>query len=399
MPHRLLVVGCGFAGMWSALAAARAADLAGAALDIVVIAPEARLKIRPRFYEADLSGVAAPVDALFRETGVRFVAGRVVGLDTAGRSATYVDAKAVRAEVGYDRLVLACGSELAIPDVPGIDAFAFDNDQLEHAEALQAHLEGLRERPASPARDTVVVVGGGFTGIETAAELTTRLQTILGDGRGRVVLVERASAIGPDLGSGPRPVIERALDALGVTLRLDASVTAIDAGGVALADGTRIEAQTVVWTGGLRANGLAAQVPGKRDRLGRLHVDADLRVVGVAEVFATGDMAHAATDDTGNVALMSCQHAMALGRSAGHNAAAELLGLPLRPYSQPKYVTCLDLGAWGAVYTEGWDRRVVMAGAQAKALKRQINTQWIYPPEVERRAALAAADPAHVVVA
>lgn len=81
---------------------------------------------------------------------------------------------------------------------------------------------------------------------------------------------------------------------------------------------------------------------------------------------------------------MSCQHAMNLGRSAGHNVAADLLGHPTRPYRQPKYVTCLDLGPWGAVYTEGWDRQVKMKGAEAKRLKNRINTERIYPPRAGR---------------
>ena len=81
------------------------------------------------------------------------------------------------------------------------------------------------------------------------------------------------------------------------------------------------------------------------------------------------------------------------GRSAGDNAVADLLGQPLRPYSQPGYVTCLDLGSWGAVLTQGWDRQVLMTGAEAKAIKRQINEALIYPP-TSRAAALVAADPA-----
>lgn len=96
---------------------------------------------------------------------------------------------------------------------------------------------------------------------------------------------------------------------------------------------------------------------------------------------------------------MSCQHAMNLGRSAGNNVAADLLGVEPIPYSQPKYVTCLDLGPWGAVYTEGWEREVKLSGAQAKALKRQINTEWIYPPAADRAEVLASADPCRIVVA
>ena len=222
-----------------------------------------------------------------------------------------------------------------------------------------------------------------------------RLRSILGDDAAiRVILLEKAQAIGPDLGPGPRPVIEKALGELGVEIRTGVSVAAIDKRGAMTTNGERIASSTVIWTAGMRASGLAQQVPGPRDRNGRLHVTADLRVEGVDDEFATGDVALAATDDAGNYALMSCQHAISLGRTAGHNAAADLLGLPLLPYRQPKYATCLDLGPWGAVYTEGWERTVKMTGADAKALKRQINTQWIYPPKPNREAAFAAADPA-----
>ncbi len=69
-------------------------------------------------------------------------------------------------------------------------------------------------------------------------------------------------------------------------------------------------------------------------------------------VFATGDAARAACDDEGNYALMSCQHATRMGAFAGNNAAAELLGVPTRPYHQKAYVTCLDLGEAGALFTQ-----------------------------------------------
>ena len=78
--------------------------------------------------------------------------------------------------------------------------------------------------------------------------------------------------------------------------------------------------------------------------------------------------------------MLSCQHALQLGRVAGENAARDLLGLPLVPYEQLRYVTCLDLGRSGAVLTQGWDRAVVMEGPDAKAVKRKINTEIIYPP-------------------
>ncbi len=85
-------------------------------------------------------------------------------------------------------------------------------------------------------------------------------------------------------------------------------------------------------------------------------MNRDLRLPAAREIFAAGDTACAATDGSGNHSLMSCQHALMLGRFAGHNAAADLIGQDLLPYSQERYVTCLDLGPWGAVVTAGWDR-------------------------------------------
>jgi NADH dehydrogenase len=198
------------------------------------------------------------------------------------------------------------------------------------------------------------------------------------------------------MGSDSRPVIEDALKKLGIEARVGASVASLDESSVTLSDGERIEAETVIWAAGIRAAPLTAQIPAERDTLGRLHVNRDLRVTGVAGVFATGDAARAACDDAGNYALMSCQHATRMGAFAGNNAAAELLGLPTKPYHQKGYVTCLDLGEAGALFTRGWEREVSMVGDVAKKTKHEINTVWIYPPQAERAAALASADPERV---
>ena len=162
-------------------------------------------------------------------------------------------------------------------------------------------------------------------------------------------------------------------------LRLGAHVTTVSADGVTLDDGTRIPARTTVWTAGMRASALTEQVPGGRDALGRLQVDEFLRVVGVPGVYAAGDTA-AALAEPGHVVMQSCQHAVPQGKHVGVNVAADLLGLPPVPFAPDPYVTCLDLGAWGAVLTTGWDREVAQTRAAAKELKRSINSEWIYPP-------------------
>ncbi len=390
-------MGAGFAGLWSALGAARVldgADRSAGLIEIAVIAPEPALHLRPRLHEDAPQDMTAPLSALFDAVGIRFIEGRVDAIDARERTVSAVTQNNRRFTLTYDRLVLAAGSELHRPDVPGLREFAHSIDQVADATRLDAHLAELATHPESPGRNTVVVVGGGFTGIEIASELPTRLRARFGEAAAlNVMLIEQAHDIGPDLGPGPRPEILTALHALGVTVRLGCAVTAIDAGGVRISTDECIEAQTTIWTTGLRANSLTSQLDAPRDPLGRLRVARDLRVPGVDAVFATGDVAFAALDDAGHHALMSCQHAMTMGKFAGHNVAADLLGMPTLPYSQPRYVTCLDLGAWGAVYSEGWDRQVKLVGAEAKALKRRINTQWIYPPRADRAEAFAAADP------
>lgn len=395
MEQHILIIGAGFAGMWSALSAVRLLDQHGRSdVRVTLLAPQAELRIRPRFYEPDVHSMRAPLQELFAATGVRFVQGLALNIDTAGRRVIYRNAEGGEAALGYDRLILASGSQLFRPPVPGLAEHAFDVDQIEQAARLEQHLFGLAKQPDSAARNTVVVAGGGFTGIETATELPARLRAILGeDAKVRVIVIDRGAQVGATLGDGIRPAILEASRELGIEWRLGVSVAAVDTGGVVLDDGQRIDAGTVIWTVGFRASGLTEQLGAPRDATGRLQVDGFLKVAGLQDVFAAGDTARAATDELGNFSVMSCQHAIPLGRYAGNNAAAELIGVAPRIYSQPKYVTCLDLGAWGAVYTEGWDRVQKLVGAEAQTLKAQINSQWIYPPAADRAVALAAADP------
>jgi NADH dehydrogenase len=397
---RLVIIGAGFAGMYAALSAARLRDLEGvspAKLEIALVAPEPTLVVRPRLYEPKPETLTAPLLDVLKAIEVAYVQGRAETIDTQARLVGLVTAEGENKTLPYDRLVIATGSRLFRPNVPGLAEHGFSVDQLDDAIALDKHLHGLADRPASPARDTVVVAGGGFTGIEAATEMPARLHAILGrDARTRVIIVDRNEAIAPDMGPGPRPVIEDALRKVGVETRLGAGVASLDEAGVTLSNGERIESATVIWAAGIRAAPLTQQVPGERDNFGRLIVDRDLRVTGVPGVFATGDAAKAACDDVGNYALMSCQHATRMGAFAGNNAAAELLGVPPKPYHQKVYVTCLDLGAAGALFTRGWERKVEMVGEVAKNTKQEINTVWIYPPRAERAAALASADPERV---
>lgn len=401
MKKRILIIGAGFGGMWSALSATRLLDKHDRNdVEVAVLAPEAVLGVRPRFYEQDVHQMQSPLGPLFDAVGVTFIKGKANSIDVNGKSVSYTGANGEETSINYDKLVLAAGSRVVRPaSIRGIE-HAFDVDAMAEAIRLEQHIKALAKQPESATRNTVVVAGGGFTGIETATEMPARLRAALGaDANVRVIIVDRGEKVGAALGENISPSIVEATETLGVEWVVNASVAAVDSSGVTLADGRRIDASTVVWTVGVRASSLTEQIPGERDASGRLHVDRNLKVIGQPDIFATGDTAYAATDDAGNFALMTCQHAIALGRSAGNNVAADLLGEASIPYSQVKYVTCLDLGAWGAVFTEGWDRQVKLTKQEGKTVKQQINSVWIYPPVAEREAALAAADPLIPVVA
>ena len=395
MRKQILIVGAGFSGMWAALSAARLLDKeANPNIDITVIAPQPELRVRPRFYENAVETLVAPLQPLFDITGVNFLRGTVDQLLPASKEVSWTDASGETHLQRYDRLVLASGSHVNRSQVAGAQAHAFDLDQLESAAVLEKHLQNLANQPESDARNTVVVCGGGFTGIEMALELPGRLRDILGaEAKTRVVVVERGAQPGSRYSEALRNVIVDASAELGVEWRVNAEVESVDASGVTLKDGQTIASQTVIWTVGVQANDLTTQINAPRDRQGRLHVNANLQVMGYDDIFASGDVAYAATDDKGNHALMTCQHAILLGKFAGNNAAASLLDVAPLSYRQENYVTCLDLGAWGAVYTEGWDQQVKLTRAEAKKLKLSITRELIYPPKADKAAAFEIADP------
>jgi NADH:ubiquinone reductase (H+-translocating) len=394
-PPDILVVGGGFAALWTAAAAAlRRAEVDADDLSIAVFAPGDDMVVRPRLYEARPGEMRVPMDRFLEPIGVEHVRATVEAIDVYECEIVGVRRDGTRVRRAFDRLVVAAGSRLVRhDDLPGA-VHLHDVDTLPAAVALDQHLQCLPSRPTSRGRFTAVVIGAGFVGLELATELVTRLQLISAPSCGardvRVVLVERAPVVGPELGPGPRAAIEEALDELGVEVRLETTVTALDDTAVRLSDGTVIPAQTAVWAAGMQASPITRSVPGHRDALGRLEVDRYFRVSGVDSVFAAGD---AASIDVapGHRAPQACQYAHQMGKHAGHNAVSDLLDLPLVEFGPEPYVTCLDLGAAGAVYTEGFQRAVRATGSSAKRIKRHINQELIYPPlddaaEILRRA-------------
>lgn len=363
-PPRLVILGGGFAGVWAALAAAEAVAAHGP-VDIEIVAPGDRFVPRPRLYEASPVDKTLSLEEILTPQGVRHVRATATGIDVAAQTVAIVRPDGTDDQLGYDRLILATGSQLRRPPID--DTHLHNIDTLDAADALDRRLGELGDGA------TIAVVGAGFTGIELACELPARVPSA------RIVLLDRAEEIASEMGPNPRPEIEHALDELGVEIRTGVTVASYDGSVVELSDGSSFPADVVVWTAGMSASPLTAELSSDLDPLGRLSVDQQLRVRGVPAVFAAGDTG-APLDESGHTVARSAQHAMPQGSCAGRNAVADLHGGELIELATMPYGVCLDLGAAGAVFTEGWDREVRLVGDDAKAIKRDINSTWLYPP-------------------
>jgi NADH dehydrogenase len=387
----IVVIGGGFAGLWAAMGAAKRLDEASDNADIAItlVNRDEWHAIRVRNYETNISDARLPLGPLLEQAGVELVIGEVTDIDTDQRVVTVSgagDAGEKSRTLGWDRLVLAAGSALVRPDIPGLAEFGFSIDTWDDADRLNTHLQELADTVAG---SSVLIVGAGMTGVELACEMPARLRG-LGIEQPRVILADSSDQIGSSFGNEARPVITDALITLGVEALPSVNVTEIDRKGATLGDGSRIDAATIVWTAGVRPSGLAAMVPGEHAPDGRLRVDSCMRVAALDGVFAAGDIAAAPTEG-GNETVMSCQHGRPMGRTAGYNAACDLIGSDMISFRFNPYVTCLDLGSFGALLTAGYDRRLVETGEAAKERKTTTNRINIYPPKPANRTSLMAA--------
>ncbi|MEE4455072.1 NAD(P)/FAD-dependent oxidoreductase [Novosphingobium resinovorum] len=393
MSH-IVIIGGGFAGLWSAVSAARRLGELGRSAKVSLVNLDPYHSIRVRNYEDDLSATLVKLDDVLGPIGVEVILGQVTHIDAADQRVT-VQQLSGNVELEYDKLILASGSRLAAPDISGFAEHCFDIDTHAAAMRLQRHIAELGNMAPHSGQFTALVIGSGATGVELATELPTRLARVA-EAAGlseptqvRVILADRADKIASQLGGG-QPVIERACAEMGIELRTNLSIARMDARGVVLTDGSRIDARTVIWCAGMQADPLTMQIPGERDAAGRLYVDSFMQVMGAPDIYAAGDTAHALIDGE-RPSVMSCQHARPMGRYAGTNAVNALFHEGQLPLMIDWYTNIIDLGPWGAVYTQGWDRQVVAIGEQAKNAKTTINRVRIYPPIDRDRGSILAA--------
>jgi NADH dehydrogenase len=384
---RIIIIGCGFAGLWAAIGAARKRRELGkeSEVEIGVITKNDYHGIRVRYYENDLSPTQIPLSKLLNPVNVKYKVGEVTAIDLIQKQVTVTTPSSAQEKITYDRLILSSGSHLYSPAIPGLAEYGFNIDTYEAANDLATHLQALPQKPKK-GRYTVVIIGGGFTGLEIACELPDRLKYIAKQSNTplddiRIIIIDH-NDIASTLGPNPQPIIHRALHNLGIETKTNTHVLSIQVDSITLESGEIIDTQTVIWTAGMRASHLTELFPVQKDKFNRIFVDANLRIPGIIGCFAAGDVACAMVDDH-HTSIMSCQHARPQGRIVGYNAVADLFGEPLLAYRQEQYVTILDLGSFGALYMEGWDRKVVSEGMLAKKTKFDINHHRIYPPLTE----------------
>jgi NADH dehydrogenase len=339
---RVVVIGCGFAG----LAATRA--LAGQAVEVTLIDQHNFHTFQPFLYQVataglDPSDVAYPVRTIFRRRpNIAFRHGRVEGVDLEARRMTLGDGSVL----DYDHLIVGTGAAAGFFNINGAaentrplytlsDARRLRNDVLGILEAADAH-PGDYDGGAP----TFVIVGGGATGVETAGALMELLDVSirqdrlrLDPRRTRVVLLDA----GPRLLAGFSDRLGRyaaeTLRARGVIVRLDEPVEEVTPAGVRLKGGEWIGAAAVVWAGGVTVDGtLAGTLDVIRGRGGRVTVEDDLSLPGHPEVFVVGDAAAVPGPAGSDPCPQLAQVAIQSGGHAGRQVLGRLTGRPPEPF-------------------------------------------------------------------
>jgi NADH dehydrogenase len=359
----VLVVGGGFAGFhcMRRLETHLPADAA----DLVVASSADYLLYSPLLPNV-AAGVVEPRHiAVGLHTALRrakVALGHVVAVDVAGHRATLLRPDGSTAELGWSRLVLAPGGVSRTFNIPGVAEHALGLKTLAEAVYLRDHV--LRELDNADAADdparrraccTFVVVGAGYSGTETAAQMqlvTTRAAVDyprLRPEEMRWVLVDLAPRVLPELGrrlgDGAMEVLRRR----GVEVRLGTTVEEATGDAVRLSDGETIPTHTLVWCTGVTPSPLIETLGLPTER-GRLRVGADLRVPEAPDVFAFGDAA-AVPDLTrpGQLTGQTAQHAERQGKLAARNVAASLGFGKAVDYRHRDLGFAVDLGGWDAV--------------------------------------------------
>ena len=374
---RVVVVGAGYAGLIATNRFLGSLDAGERArVRLTVVNPREDFVERIRLHEltaGSRASVTRPLAGLLHPDA-RLLRGSVTRVDAA-RSVAHVVTADGGAELPFDRLVYAVGSTAAAP-VPGAREHAFLLADLEGAERAAAAL-----RAAGPGA-RVAVVGGGFTGVEAAAEIAERHPDAAVD-------LYCSGPLAPTMRPAARRSLLRTLRRLGVTVHEDTAVAALEEGKAVLADGTVTAFDVCVLAASFAVPGLARDSGLTVDAAGRLRVDATLTAVGAPGVVGAGD-AVVVDDPRGRHLRMGCAVALPLGATAAATLLARLRGEEPAPLSVGFAVQCLSLGRRSGyvqvVTDDDRPRPLHLGGRAAAVVKEQICRMVVDRPARESTA-------------
>lgn len=365
MTPRVVILGCGFGGLWAAQA------LRKAPVEVTVLDRTNHHLFSPLLYQVATAGLSAPAIAapirhiLARQRNTTVLMGEATGIAPDRRCVQLDDG----AQLPYDYLIVATGTTHSYfgndgwaPHAPGLKTLA---DAFEIRSRVLLAFERA-ERESDPAKRaawlTFVVVGAGATGVELAGTLAEIARhTLRGEFRrydprnARVILVEASNRVlppyPPELSDKARLQLER----LGVTVFLEKRITGVDAEGVSIGP-ERIAAKTVLWAAGVASSPLGRALGAPLDRAGRVQVEPDLSVPGHPEIFVVGDLA--AVQGVPGIAPAAKQ----MGRHAARNVLARIAGRPGAAFRYRDYGQLATIGRNSAVADFG---RVRLSGYPA----------------------------------
>ncbi|WP_371528297.1 FAD-dependent oxidoreductase [Streptomyces sp. NBC_01283] len=346
--HRIIVIGAGYTGAIAAGRLAKRLRREDVAITLVNAEPDFVERVRMHQLAVGQDLAPRPFSEMFAGTGVELKLAKVTAVDVDGKTVTFTSGEATE-ELPYDTLVYALGSGWNAQGVPGTAEHAHEIAGRPGALRLRERLAGL------DAGESVVVVGGGLTGLEAATEIAEARPDL------DVALAARGE-LGDWLSPKGRGHVRKVFAGLGITAHEQAAVTGVRADHVTTADGGTIPAAVTVWTTGFAVHPIARATTLEVTDSGQIVVDRTMRSVSHPDVYAVGDAAMAM--GPGDKPLrMSCATGTPMAWQAADAIAARLTGgkipkTPIRYFNQ-----CISLGRRNGLiqYVTADDRSVKAA--------------------------------------
>ena len=361
---RILIAGGGYVGMYTALRLQKKLrrELRAKTVEIVVVDPRSYMTYQPFLPEAAAGSleprhVVVPLRRVLRQCEV--LTGRVESVDHSRRLARITPKRGEPYDLSYEVIVLAVGSIARTLPIPGLAELGIGFKQVEEAIALRNQVldkmdiaTTITDHAARRALLTFVFVGGGYAGIEALAELedmanyATRYYPELSKGDLRFVLVEATGRILPEVGEDLGRYTVEELRKRRIDVRLNTRLESCVGGHIVLSDGEEFDAETLVWTAGVKANPMNTRTDLPVDDKGRLSCKADLRVDGIEGAWGAGD-GSAVPDLTGPPGALcspSAQHAVRQAKVLGDNIARVLHGRTPSAYIHKHVGSVASLG-------------------------------------------------------